>query len=174
MGYTLSGSTIVRGQIRGGARRLRARKPAIPALFIGAPRFEIGTSSPPDYSGGLAGDGPRWREMASLVGLRAVRAGFRPHVAGVCFRAFGPCSGHGGPRRGSNSHRGERLLMAPSAAAARAWPTRRASGPTCCEPINIRSIENVALSAFLRLPDCVKGPRWGRRGPPTHIGRGCP
>jgi hypothetical protein len=41
-------------------------------MSVGAPGFEPGTSSPPDCFNRVAGDGPTWREMASLLASRPI------------------------------------------------------------------------------------------------------
>jgi hypothetical protein len=66
--------------------------------MIGAPRFELGTSSPPDCSSGQAGGPGTWREVAAEQGLYASDpslGGFLPR------RVFGRFVSGGCPRAGA-------------------------------------------------------------------------
>jgi hypothetical protein len=50
--------------------RRKTKIAALAELFsIGAPRFELGTSSPPDFFAGLAGGPAKWSEVASAAGF---------------------------------------------------------------------------------------------------------
>ena len=53
------------------ARLARERDRSVSS--IGAPRFELGTSSPPDSSSGLPPRCGRWRDVASRLRLRPVK-----------------------------------------------------------------------------------------------------
>jgi hypothetical protein len=75
----------------------RCKLPGGPFLTcrqIGAPRFELGTSSPPDHSRQLAGFGPDWPEVAQEQGFHVPNSGrwrFPPQGRP---QAFGPLVGH--------------------------------------------------------------------------------
>jgi hypothetical protein len=58
-------------------------------LLIGAPRFELGTSSPPGLFSHMAGAVPRRREVACEQRKVRTPTRFQPLFAETCFMAFG-------------------------------------------------------------------------------------
>jgi hypothetical protein len=63
----------------------RFQRPSV----IGAPRFELGTSSPPDSSSRVAAFGPEWPEVAQEQGFRVQNLALGHSAPRAEFAAFG-------------------------------------------------------------------------------------
>jgi hypothetical protein len=70
-------------------RRYRKARSMRGFSFIGAPRFELGTSSPPDCFGRLAARAATWREVACCLALRPIRVPEHRMALSSGFQAFG-------------------------------------------------------------------------------------